>query len=1097
MCNGGNTMNRRFLPVSLLLFLLCSVFTPVLPRTLAHEDGLLLHWRFDEGKGTSARDYSGNELHGKVGARWRKKAPSGSALFFNGRSDAVVQVVLPEDRRFGTGSWTFSAWLKPKQFSINADLKHRRIFSYGEYPAATLVINISEDGRPSCYFCYQDPQGKIIDTGTTGAAPLRIDEWAHLALVVDREKGTMEFFLNALGGGPATIPPGFAGDFSLNGTLTVGSSWQNYIGEIDEVKIYRRALSAAEVRAEFERLQDAFGVSLPWQITANEGLEQAGAAWAAGDFTAVREICRDLAGRNDLPGHYRSYAMLRLAQSHMMEENLNAALEVYEEIAANDEYPAIHRDEARELGEEIRSRLGETPGRETSSHGREAGRAGTRRTPVPLIDSFAVEIHVAPDGDDEHGDGSEANPFATLARARDEARRVKTGDGPVGILLAPGEYPLSTSLVLDARDSGSEGAPVVFRAKEQGKAVLYGGRRLSGFAPVTDQSVLERLPAETRGKVYQCDLKKLGIYDYGQLQVRGFNQPPSPPTLELYCNGEPMTLARWPNRGFVRPLELVDPGAKGRPAVLRYEDDRHERWANAPDGWLFGYFHYLWADSTIKIGAIDPEKKTLATATPYRYSHELQSMNDEQGIIYYAFNLLEEIDIPGEWYLDRKSGILYFYPPADPETAVIEINILSEPLVLMENLSHLRFEGIVFDLARWDGIQINNCRNVLLAGCVVRRIAGRGVVIHGGRANGIFGCEIHTIGRSATEIYGGDRKTLTPGGHFIENCHIHHFGRIDRTYTPAVLLAGVGNRIAYNLMHDAPSSVMRIEGNDHIIEFNEAYNAVTESDDQGAVDMWGNPAYRGNIFRYNYFHHIGKTGDEHFAWGQAGLRLDDTISGQIIYGNIFAHCSRGVFGGVQIHAGRDNIFDNNIFYACDTGVSGGWSPYNHIWQGLKDGTHHLAKNDYHNTGLYLSRYPEIKHMLDNNGRNHLWRNLFYACGEMLSERSNRETFDLMANTEFAASEDPGFAGGLDLFAASGKGFATGEATAGAESQPGTESSLPAGLFRLRPDAPLFTRVAFRPLPVEEIGLYDHELLACACAHAADTSSPGNSEMQGE
>lgn len=101
--------------------------------------------------------------------------------------------------------------------------------------------------------------------------------------------------------------------------------------------------------------------SPPWQITANEGLEQAGAAWAAGDFTAVREICRDLAGRNDLPGHYRSYAMLRLAQSHMMEENLNAALEVYEEIAANDEYPAIHRDEARELGEEIRSRLGETP----------------------------------------------------------------------------------------------------------------------------------------------------------------------------------------------------------------------------------------------------------------------------------------------------------------------------------------------------------------------------------------------------------------------------------------------------------------------------------------------------------------------------------------------------------------------------------------------------------------------------------------------------------------------------------------------------------------------------------------------------------------
>ena len=123
-----------------------------------------------------------------------------------------------------------------------------------------------------------------------------------------------------------------------------------------------------------------------------------------------------------------------------------------------------------------------------------------------------------------------------------------------------------------------------------------------------------------------------------------------------------MTLARWPNRGFVRPLELVDPGAKGRPAVLRYEDDRHERWANAPDGWLFGYFHYLWADSTIKIGAIDPEKRRWPPPPPTGIPHELQSMNDKQGIIYYAFNLLEEIDIPGEWYLDRKSGIPYFYP---------------------------------------------------------------------------------------------------------------------------------------------------------------------------------------------------------------------------------------------------------------------------------------------------------------------------------------------------------------------------------------------------------------------------------------------------
>jgi hypothetical protein len=123
-------------------------------------------------------------------------------------------------------------------------------------------------------------------------------------------------------------------------------------------------------------------------------------------------------------------------------------------------------------------------------------------------------------------------------------------------------------------------------------------------------------------------------------------------------------------------------------------------------------------------------------------------------------------------------------------------------------------------------------------------------------------------------------------------------------------------------------------------------------------------------------------------------------------------------------------------------------------------------------------------MLDDYGCNYLWRNLFYACGEMLSKRSNRQVFDLMANTEFAAGEDPGFAGGLEA-------FATGAVTAGAESH------LPAGLFKLRPDAPLFARVAFRPLPVEEIGLYEHELRACECANATNAISSGNMQVHGE
>ena len=114
---------------------------------------------------------------------------------------------------------------------------------------------------------------------------------------------------------------------------------------------------------------------------------------------------------------------------------------------------------------------------------------------------------------------------------------------------------------------------------------------------------------------------------------------------------------------------------------------------------------------------------------------------------------------------------------------------------------------------------------------------------------------------------------------------------------------------------------MRVGGNDHVVEYNDVYRVVLESDDQGGVDMWGDPTFRGNIFRCNYWHHIGnwRHPNEGPDCGQAGIRLDDAISGVLIYGNIFYRASSGKagFGGVQIHGGKDNIFDNNLFVDCE------------------------------------------------------------------------------------------------------------------------------------------------------------------------------------
>ncbi len=1003
-------------------------------RVLAQPaDGLLLHFACDEGAGTVAADSSGNKLDGRVSAAWAP-SPAGQALSFGGQPAGIVTVALPVEKRPARGSWTFSAWLKPTQFTIEDRQNQRRVFACGVYPAAYLVIDLLSNGRPSYYFCYKTETGATVSAGGTAAIGLALGQWAHLAVVCDREKGQVGIYVNGYSQGTTALPAGFAGDFSPGGELTLGSGWHNYWGLMDEVSIYRRALLRAEIKADFAHLKDTFGVTeSPAAVAAEkqEALMEAFArthgSWAAGDFAAVRSACAAVMDSADAPAGLRSYAHLRSAQSYLAEGQPKLAAAEYARIAATGAYPAVHRAEATECIAELERMAQGLPGRDPAAS----------RTVVARITAFATQVFVSPQGDDA-GDGTAAHPVATLTRARDlvRARRQAGVTGAVAVNLLPGEYRVTAPLALTAEDSGTAQAPVVYRATQPGKAVLYGGTRLTGFTTAAAPAILARLPEEARGKVVCCDLRAQGVTDWGRLAVRGFGQPPSPPTAELFVNGQPMTLARWPNSGFVGIRKLVEPGSRqdAKPSVFEYLDDRHARWTGAEEAWLFGYFRYLWADATTKVSRIDPVAHTVTCNEAYHYGQP--GMHTGQGIQYYAFNLLEEIDQPGEWYLDRAAGILYLYPPTDLATATVELGMLATPMVTMDAVSGVRLEGLSFDLARHNGVVLTGCSDCLIAGCSVGRMAGNGITIHGGAGNGLLGCDVHTIGRRATEVIGGDRATLTPGRHFVENCRIYNFGRIDRTYTPAIQLEGVGNRVAHNLMYDCPSSVMRIEGNDHVIEYNQVHSAVRESDDQGAMELFGNPTYRGVVFRYNRFTNCGKAGVGAAVHGQAAIRLDDAISGMLIYGNTFVRSANGSFGAVQMNSGRDNVIDNNLFVDCKQGVSGGWYPGNSVWRQVAE---HRQPASYFLSGLYLERYPDIATMLTEPGINHVWRNVCYRCGPLVT--GNRSNLDLIENGVFA-EQDPGFVDAAH------------------------------GDYRVAPKAALFGAVGFRPIPLDEIGLYE-------------------------
>ncbi|MCD4790528.1 MAG: right-handed parallel beta-helix repeat-containing protein, partial [Bacteroidales bacterium] len=144
------------------------------------------------------------------------------------------------------------------------------------------------------------------------------------------------------------------------------------------------------------------------------------------------------------------------------------------------------------------------------------------------------------------------------------------------------------------------------------------------------------------------------------------------------------------------------------------------------------------------------------------------------------------------------------------------------------------------------------------------------------------------------------------------NNHIYNFGRVFRTYSPAISMYGVGNRLSHNYIHDSPHAGVLFGGNEHILEFNEIHDIAKETGDVGAFYIGRNWTCRGTIIRYNYFHHL-------FGPGLHGVRavyLDDFSSGTTIFGNVFYQAGRAAFIG----GGRDNIIENNIFIECDPSI---------------------------------------------------------------------------------------------------------------------------------------------------------------------------------
>ena len=493
-------------------------------------------------------------------------------------------------------------------------------------------------------------------------------------------------------------------------------------------------------------------------------------------------------------------------------------------------------------------------------------------------------------------------------------------------------------------------------------ALISGGVPVpaSWLGPVTDADVAAQLPPAALPHVQQLDLAahglvgKLGMpqchaYLGGEASILPGNLVSA--GMELFAYGDPhaggdaspLELARYPNRA-------VTPSSWSSGNISNYTifpdaatAARLPAWARQlreDPGSIF--VHYLgglrWDDHANRLASVAAASLTLAPC-PSHYAQPGFDSLDDKGT-YYAYNVLAELDAPGEYYVNRTSGMLYVWlptpaddfwnvapwgapvvdalaerpveaawrarlraaPPGDAAVAVLSVN--ESVLSLAPGTSGLSFENLVLAFAQGAGVVAAGAADVAFRGVLLENAGSMALNVTGGSNVTVADSVVRGAGSGAVFFYAGDRASLTPGGHALINVSVSYSNRYLYCYVPSVALADCGNAVRDCELFGGPHQGVFISGNEHTLEGSYLHDLVQAASDSGAVYMGRDFTYRGNAILSNRFHRINTadSGDDVSA-----VYLDDMVSGFRIEGNAFVNVSRALLLG----GGRDNVFASN------------------------------------------------------------------------------------------------------------------------------------------------------------------------------------------
>ncbi len=468
-----------------------------------------------------------------------------------------------------------------------------------------------------------------------------------------------------------------------------------------------------------------------------------------------------------------------------------------------------------------------------------------------LTTAFAAapaSYHVSPSGDDDNP-GTQQQPFETLHAARDAARRANGSS--VTIYLHAGTHYLTAPLVLTPQDSGTPHAPVVYTSMPGETATISGGQRLQlDWRPYHDGIMQATIPAG-----YHSD--------------------------QLFVNGQRQHMARFPNydptaqyfQGF--SADCTSPG-------------RVMRWGNPAGGFVHAMHRSLWGDMHWRITGKNADGQ-LEMIGGWQNNRQMGAHRDYR----FVENIFDELDEAGEWYLDEKANVLYFYPPADVDLSTARIEAVRlEHLVEFRGkaddpVRHITLEDLTFThttrtfmenkepLLRSDwttyrggAILFDGAEDCAVRACVIDQVGGNAVFVNNyNRGIEITGCHIADAGASAISFV-GDPKALrsplfeyhqtqtlddmdkTPGPRtdnfpaecLVEDCLIYRNGRVEKQTAGVNICMAQAITIRHCSIYDCPRAGINIcDGafGGHVIELNDVFDTVKETGDHGSFNSWG------------------------------------------------------------------------------------------------------------------------------------------------------------------------------------------------------------------------------------------------------------------